>query len=126
MKPQAGYFVQPQNFDPVFECRSAIGAPHRSQIGSPFSFACASRSSSVRPRIPSISEFCSEAIGHSIGREILNQRLARAKHLLKDRTIPLNAIARTCGFCNASYFTNTFRRETGLTPKNWRKHASIA
>ena len=67
-----------------------------------------------------------EAIGHSIGREILNQRLARAKHLLKDRTIPLNAIARTCGFCNASYFTNTFRRETGLTPKNWRKHASIA
>lgn len=96
MKPQAGYFVQPQNFDPVFECRSAIGAPHRSQIGSPFSFACASRSSSVRPRIPSISEFCSEAIGHS------------------------------SGFCNASYFTNTFRRETGLTPKNWRKHASIA
>ena len=64
-----------------------------------------------------------DAIGHSIGREILNQRLARAKHLLKDRTIPLNAIARTCGFCNASYFTNTFRRETGLTPKNWRKHA---
>ena len=64
-----------------------------------------------------------DAIGHSIGREILIQRLARAKHLLKDRTIPLNAIARTCGFCNASYFTNTFRRETGLAPKNWRKHA---
>ena len=24
-------------------------------------------------------------------------------------------------FCNASYFTNTFRRETGLTPKACRK-----
>ena len=62
-----------------------------------------------------------ETVGHSIGREILAQRIARAKHLLKDPSVPLNAIARVCGFCNASYFTNTFHRQTGLTPKAWRK-----
>ena len=62
-----------------------------------------------------------EKVGHSIGREILTQRLARAKHLLKDPSVPLSAIARACGFCNTSYFTNTFRRQTGLTPKAWRK-----
>ena len=63
-----------------------------------------------------------EKIGHSIGREILDQRLRRAKRLLKDETVKLNAIAKTCGFCNASYFTNTFRRETGVKPKEWRKN----
>ena len=50
-----------------------------------------------------------DKIGHSIGREILDQRLRRAKRLLKDETVKLNAIAKACGFCNASYFTNTFR-----------------
>ena len=62
-----------------------------------------------------------EKVGHPIGREILNQRLLRAKRLLKDKSVKLNAIARACGFCNASYFTNTFRHETGLSPKVWRR-----
>ena len=61
-----------------------------------------------------------EKIGHSIGREILNQRLLRIKRLLKDESIALNAISKACGFCNASYFINVFRRETGMTPKAWR------
>lgn len=61
-----------------------------------------------------------ENIGHAIGREILEQRLRRAKRLLKDETVKLKAVAAACGFCNASYFTNVFRRETGLTPKDWR------
>lgn len=61
-----------------------------------------------------------EKVGHSIGQEILNQRIRRAKHLLKDNHTQLKAIAGICGFCNASYFTNTFKRETGLSPKDWR------
>lgn len=61
-----------------------------------------------------------ENIGHAIGHEILDQRLRRAKRLLKDETVKLKAVAAACGFCNASYFTNVFRRETGLTPKAWR------
>lgn len=62
-----------------------------------------------------------EKTGHPIGKEILRQRLLRAKHLLRDKHAPLKAIAQACGFCNASYFTNTFKRETGLAPKEWRK-----
>ena len=60
-------------------------------------------------------------LGHSIGAEILSQRLRRAQRLLKDRAVALKNIAAACGFCNASYFTNTFRRKTGLTPKAWRQ-----
>lgn len=33
----------------------------------------------------------------------------------------LDRIAYRTGFCNPAYFTNTFRRVTGLAPKNWRK-----
>ena len=29
--------------------------------------------------------------------------------------------AALCGYCNAGYFTNAFRTETGLTPKAWRR-----
>jgi LacI family transcriptional regulator len=58
---------------------------------------------------------------HSVGDEIRRQRLYRAKRLLKDPSVPIFLIARTCGFCNSAYLTNTFRRETGLTPKAWRK-----
>ena len=60
----------------------------------------------------------------AIGREILNQRLLRIKRLLKDESITLNAISNACGFCNASYFINVFRRETGMTPKAWRTRHS--
>ena len=62
----------------------------------------------------------------SIIREILSQRLRRAKRLLKDESIKLSAIAKACGFCNASYFANTFRRETGLKPKDWRRQSVLS
>lgn len=66
------------------------------------------------------------AVGHSIGREILNQRLHRAKRLLQDPSVALKDISAACGFCNPSFFTNVFKRETGLRPKDWRKeHHSI-
>lgn len=67
-----------------------------------------------------------DKVGHSIGREILNQRLLRIKRLLKDESLPLNAISKACGFCNASYFTNVFRRETGMTPKEWRANRNMS
>lgn len=63
---------------------------------------------------------------HSVGNEIRRQRLYRAKGLLKDPSVPIFLIARACGFCNSAYLTNTFRRETGLTPKAWRKQNTPA
>jgi len=62
----------------------------------------------------------STEVGHSIGNEILRQRLLRVKRLLADRSVPISRIARACGFCNPAYLTNVFRQETGVTPKAWR------
>ena len=53
--------------------------------------------------------------------EILRQRMARARTLLRETNLTLDAIAEQCGFCNASYLSNLFRRENGVTPRAWRR-----
>ena len=60
-------------------------------------------------------------LGHSVGAEILRQRIARAKLLLKGRKLTLSDIARQIGFCHASHLSNSFKRATGLSPKAWLK-----
>lgn len=100
--------------------RAALVFIHRN-IHRPFGAAETAEAVGV-PR-STLDHLFQDKIGHSIGREILDQRLRRAKRLLKDESVRLNAIAKACGFCNASYFTNTFHRETGLKPKDWRKRS---
>ena len=61
-----------------------------------------------------------QELGRSVGSEILRQRMNLAKTMLKDETLSISEIAFRTGFCNPAYFTNTFRRATGTTPKKWR------
>ena len=62
-----------------------------------------------------------EKFSRSVGREIVRQRIERAKRLLTSTDKPMKEVAALCGYCNAGYFTNAFRTETGLTPKAWRR-----
>ena len=62
-----------------------------------------------------------EKFSRSAGKEIVRQRIERAKQLLTSTDKPMKEIAALCGYCNAGYFTNAFRAETGLTPKAWRR-----
>ena len=66
------------------------------------------------------------AVGHSIGREIVEQRIKLAKRLLRNEDMPLKEIACECGFCNQAFLTTIFKRETGLTPSRWRQSESQA
>lgn len=65
-----------------------------------------------------------QELGHSVGAEILRQRLERAKRLLANDDLTIAEIAYRTGFCNPAYFTNTFRTVTGITPKCWRRESS--
>ena len=60
-------------------------------------------------------------LGRSVGDELLRQRLARVKLLLKQPELTMASIARQTGFCHAAYLTNTFKRAFGITPRAWRK-----
>ena len=67
-----------------------------------------------------------EKLGHSVGREIHDRRIARAKHMLSDAETPISRIASECGFCNIAYLSNVFRKATGLSPRAWRKSFALA
>ncbi|WP_421656757.1 helix-turn-helix domain-containing protein [Leptothermofonsia sp. ETS-13] len=51
---------------------------------------------------------------------LLQQRIERAKQLLKQTDQPIMEIALRCGFNNHSHLSQQFRRLTGMTPKAFR------
>jgi LacI family transcriptional regulator len=64
-------------------------------------------------------------LGHSPHRQIVQQRIARAKHLLAESKVAISEVAGRAGFDNASYLSVAFRRETGLSPFAYRaKHGA--
>jgi LacI family transcriptional regulator len=64
-------------------------------------------------------------LGQSPHRQIVQQRIARAKHLLAESKVAISEVAEQAGFDNASYLSVAFRRETGLSPFAYRaKHGA--
>ncbi len=54
--------------------------------------------------------------------DYVNQhRISYAKRLLKSTTLSIQDIATAVGITNIHYFTRLFRRETGLSPREFRK-----
>jgi len=54
---------------------------------------------------------------------LLHQRVAKAKRLLSDRSLPLSEIAIAAGFANQSHFTRVFSSIVGTSPGAWRREA---
>jgi AraC family transcriptional regulator len=52
---------------------------------------------------------------------LMQQRVERAKQLLKKQTIAISSIALDCGFANQTHLTKVFRQMTGMTPKAYQK-----
>lgn len=48
-------------------------------------------------------------------------RLDRSKQLLKNTDLPITEIARQCGFENVYYFSSHFKKQTGISPTDYRK-----
>lgn len=59
--------------------------------------------------------------GVSVMEYLLDCRLAAAKKKLASTDMSIGEIVESCGFCDNSNFTRTFRRKTGLTPSQFRK-----
>jgi len=74
----------------------------------------------------SASQF-SKAFRKSVGmpphRWLIQQRIARAKSLLRREDATLAEIALMCGFSSQSHFTHAFTSWTGFSPAAWRRAA---
>lgn len=64
--------------------------------------------------------------GYSPMEYLLRTRLATAKAMLRQGTMPICDIALAIGFADQSHFTRRFRRAVGLTPLQYaRQHAPL-
>jgi AraC family transcriptional regulator len=61
-----------------------------------------------------------QAVGVGPHRHLVQQRLERAKVLMYSTNEPLARIAQETGFSDQSHLTLIFRRETGMTPGQYR------
>ena len=52
---------------------------------------------------------------------VAEQRLARARELLRTTALPLAQIAADCGYANAGHFSHRFRDAHGTTPNTYRR-----
>ena len=59
--------------------------------------------------------------GFSIGSYLTERKMAKARQLLASTARPVNQIAMEAGYTNFSYFTKLFRKNTGMTPNEYRK-----
>jgi AraC family transcriptional regulator len=62
-----------------------------------------------------------QSVGITPYQYLLQQRVERAKQLLKQQAISISDIALDCGFANQTHLTKVFRQMTGMTPKTYQK-----
>lgn len=62
-----------------------------------------------------------ESTGKTINKYIAEYRLKKSKELLRDQGIRITDIAAKVGYSDGNYFTKTFKKETDLTPSEYRK-----
>lgn len=60
------------------------------------------------------------SIGMSPLGYLQSRRIARAKQLLEDTTLPLERILERCGYEDLSSFRKLFARQVGMTPREYR------
>lgn len=67
-----------------------------------------------------LSHLISEKLGKSYSQYLKEVRMVKARELLEDRRLAITEIASLCGYNNTSLFIQTFKKETGVTPKQYQ------
>jgi AraC-like DNA-binding protein len=62
-----------------------------------------------------------EMYGLTVNEYRTKARLQLAKNLLASTELSITEIAGRCGYANASKFSEVFKKNEGLLPKDWRK-----
>lgn len=68
----------------------------------------------------SFRKYFREYIGEPPNEYILNQKLEKAKRMLKSPDIPVHAVADELGFYDCAYFYKLFMKKYGITPVTFR------
>ncbi len=93
----------------------------RENLHTPLSLQKAADALGIRPA--NLSKLCREAFGCGFGTYVAERRLEHARHLLKNQTLTISEIAVRLGYSSSQYFSIVFKKETGLSPSDYRKYA---
>lgn len=61
-------------------------------------------------------------LGRSPGEEVRRVKLATAKSDLRNPHLTISEVASRVGYSEQNKLTNFFKRETGMSPSQWRKN----
>lgn len=75
--------------------------------------------------IPTFSKKIKERTGMTFVEYVNERRVAKAKELLKNRSLSLWDIADATGFSNTNYLLRVFKKQTGMTIGEYRKQQNI-
>ena len=62
-----------------------------------------------------------QSFGCTLGEYVTAKRIERAKELLEDRDLSIDQVAEAIGFTDAAYFSRCFKKQTGCSPREYRK-----
>ena len=65
-----------------------------------------------------------EVTGTSILEAILARRLDEVKRLLRETDLRISEIAARCGYRDANYLKNLFKKRTGMSMREWRAQSA--
>ena len=71
-----------------------------------------------------LSNLLKKDTGKSYSEYLINLRIEKAKNLIKTTAYKMYEISEMVGYPNTFYFTRLFKRETGLTPGEFKKQES--
>ena len=69
-----------------------------------------------------LSHIFTQLKGISIGKYLISLRIEAAKKLLKNTGLSVSTIAEQSGFGDPNYFSRIFKKETGISPLQYRKN----
>lgn len=72
-----------------------------------------------------LSQLIKQQMNMNIIDYVLEQRMARAKQLLAQTSLRISEIAERVGYSDLLYFSNAYKRVTGITPTEYRKNRGM-
>lgn len=75
----------------------------------------------------SVSHLCAsftDEVGQSIHQYLLENRIARAKRLLRDSDVSITQLALELGFSSSQHFAKQFKKSCAMSAREWRHKAS--
>lgn len=74
--------------------------------------------------VPYLHKLFRSALNTTPGEYLLSCRLGAARDMLINTDLPLQEIASSCGFNSQSYFSDCFKKNVGISPRDYRRNAT--